>query len=252
MLVTHTGGPQSLGGHFDDLKSLIIRLILTFAVGVAIASVFSSRIFELFLTPIKDIQVKNDGIQSPLLLNFIQVGGPLAFQLDMIFFGAIVITSPIMLFFIWQYIKPALLPKEQKFAGFFVVASSILAVLGAIWAYKFIVPFSLRFFTQLNLNPALARTEFGIDANGYIDFFKMLFMATLVTFQVPLFFFAALRSKIISRDLIEKNRKILYFIVMVTSFVLVPGDISTSILVLLPMVVLLELALLLGTIGVKK
>jgi sec-independent protein translocase protein TatC len=247
----NTIDPLSLGEHLDDLKKLFVRLVVTAAIGISIAAVFAGQVYSIILDPIQKIIVKNEGQEQPLVLTFLSVHAPLEFQLDMILFAGIIITLPVLLFWVWEFVKPALLPQERKFAGLYVFSATILSIIGTVYAYKLILPFSLRFFTSLNLNTALINTQFAIDANGYLDFFKTLFIATLATFQIPIIVFTLLKTRLIPPSLIANNRKIIYFGIMAGLFLLIPGDVSISILVVLPIIVLFEIAFILGKLGRK-
>jgi sec-independent protein translocase protein TatC len=242
----------SMGGHLEDLKKLAIRLVATIAVGVSISAIFAQYVYALVLDPIKKVTVTNDGREQPLVLTFLKVHDALTFQLDMILFAGILITLPISIFWIWKFVEPALLDHEKKFAGVYVLIAGFLSMLGAVYAYKLILPFSLNFFTKLNLNSALVNTQYAIDANGYLEFFKTLFLATLATFQIPIVVFTLLRSRLIPPSFISNNRKMIYFGIMASLFIMIPGDVSISIMVVLPIIVLFEIAYVLGKLGIRQ
>lgn len=244
--------PQTLGEHLEDFKRLVIKCIATLFVGIIVSTLFMNQVFAIMLDPIRGVTVLNDGQSDQLVLTFLQVGGALTFQIDMILFASVVITSPLLLYWLWEFVRPALLPRERKFASIYVLIAGILALVGAVYAYKLILPVSLRFFSGLNQSSVLINTQFAIDANGYLDFFRTLFLATLVTFQVPIAIFTLLRTRVLPFSWIKENRKILYFALITALFILIPGDISISILVILPVIILLEVAIWLGKLGIRN
>ena len=111
----------SMGSHLNDLKTLAIRLVGTIGIGVAIASIFAQYVYSLVLDPIKKVTVTNDGREQPLVLTFLKVHDALTFQLDMILFAGILITFPLILFWIWKFVEPALLDHEKKFASIYKI-----------------------------------------------------------------------------------------------------------------------------------
>jgi sec-independent protein translocase protein TatC len=242
----------TLGNHLEDTKKLLIRLFATLFIGVVICFIFKDFVYNYILDPIRGVDVLQNGKDSTLLLTFHDVSSPLTFQFDMVLLAAIILTSPVLIFWLWQFIKPALKANEVRFANAYLITSLVLTGVAALYAHNLILPVSVRFFTSLNQNEALKNTQFSVDAFAYLDYFRTLFLSTLLTFQLPIVLFTLLKSKMLARSLVITNRKYLYFGLSLTIFVIVPGDITISILILTPILALMELAIFFGKPGKKR
>lgn len=243
---------EQIGLHIKDLRRLVIQVFFTIAVGFSVCFLFRDFIYGLILEPIQGVNVLNEGNTQPLILTFLHVSAPLSFQMDMLLFAAAVLMSPLLFYFLWKYVQPILTYREKSVVGIFTIFSSVLTLLGCIYAYLLIIPYSLRFFTGLNDTLSLHNTQFSVDAEAYLEFFRTIFFSTLLTFQLPIMMFALLRAKVLPVRLLLTNKKYLYFALMVLIFIVVPGDISISILITVPIIVLMEVAIFLGKVGLKQ
>jgi sec-independent protein translocase protein TatC len=242
----------TLGNHLEDTKALLIRVVVTVFIGVIVCFLFKDAVFNYILEPIRGIDVLKNGKDDTLLLTFHDVSSPLTFQFDMVLLAAIIVTSPVLVFWLWQFVKPALKANEIKFANVYLVISLLLTGAAALYAHNLVLPTSVRFFTSLNQNEALKNTQFSVDAFAYLDYFRTLFLATLITFQLPIVLFTLLKTRLLPHSFISQNRKYIYFFLSLSLFILIPGDVTISILILAPIVVLMEIAILLGGTHSRK
>src|SRR3990172_10122966 len=100
--------------------------------------------------------------------------------------SGLMVALPIMLWQVWRFVEPGLLPKERRFALPFVILSTIFFALGMAFCFVLVLPYALSFLLSFdsNLKPMLKVGE-------YIDFTVKFLLAFVLIFELPL----ALRSE---------------------------------------------------------
>lgn len=247
---------QTIGGHLDDLRSILIKCVGVYSIALVFSVVFFRQIATFYIAPYMNV-VNQGYLKSSLdIANkpanqfyFHSVTGPFAFASDIVMFTALIISAPFLIYFAWTFIRPGLFAKERQMAEPYLVVSIFLTSIAILYGYNIMMPVGLRAFSQFQ--GLIPDTTFALTPEAYIDFVKLLFTGLIFTFQIPIVIFIIIRTQVIPIQMILKNRKYLYFGIMVALFVLIPGDITVSALVALPVIVLFELAMLLARIGLK-
>jgi sec-independent protein translocase protein TatC len=156
-------------------------------------------------------------------------------------FGFIV-TVPLLAFEIYRFVVPALTKNERESAFPFVLGFSFLFVTGALFGFFILTPlvvWSSLFFFSFTGATALIRID---------DFYNLVFFTTVASglaFTLPVFLVLMVKLNVVSTHLITKNRFYLYIAVYILTGVVTPdGNPVSDILLFLPIILLLEGALL--------
>jgi len=156
-------------------------------------------------------------------------------------FGFIV-TVPLLAFEIHRFVNPALTKSERKSASPFVLGFSTLFLVGALFGFFILTPLvvwsSLFFFSFTGASPLIR-----ID-----DFYNLVFFTTVASglaFTLPVFLVLMVKLNIVSTHLFTKNRFYLYIAVYILTGLVTPdGNPVSDILLFIPIVLLIEGALL--------
>ena len=126
--------------HMEDLRWTLIKVIVTLAIGMAIAFCFVGDIAQLVKKPVPaGMKIISTGITEGFVAS-----------LELAFFGGIVISLPFLTYFLASFILPALTRQEKKFLFPGILASSCLFGSGAYVSYHWILPKTLQFFADYN------------------------------------------------------------------------------------------------------
>ncbi len=157
---------------------------------------------------------------------------------------AIVLCFPLIIYEIYEFLKPALYRKERKFFIKFFISSIGLFISGIVIAYYAILPITFKilmfFVGMLGVLPLIS-----------IDNFVFIVMARLLgtglVFVSPVFLFFLIKAKILNPDTIASRRKYIYAGLLIVIMVLTPDPtLASDIILFVPLVVLFEIALYLG------
>lgn len=176
-----------------------------------------------------------------------QVASPLLAPLKLVIVMAVLIAIPYLLYQLWAFIAPGLYKKEKRLVTPLLFASSGLFYIGVAFAYYLVLPVVMQFFVQTAPTGVVVMT----DINSYLDFVLQLFLAFGATFEVPLVVFVLIRTGIVKRETLIKQRPYIIIGAFVVGMLLTPPDVFSQILLAVPLCLLFELGLLLSRVKTK-
>jgi sec-independent protein translocase protein TatC len=91
------------------------------------------------------------------------------------------------------------------------------------------------------------------NLKDYIDLVVMMLLMFGLAFQLPIVVAALLKIGIVEADMLRAGRRYVYFALLIVAAAITPGDVITATLALLvPLILLYEGGIILGTAGMKK
>ncbi|MGH2378926.1 MAG: twin-arginine translocase subunit TatC [Thermomicrobiales bacterium] len=222
----------SLIEHLVELQKRMYVMAIGVGVMTAISFTFADTLIRILLLP--------SGQGSCITLA--PTEGFATFMRVALFSG-IALAMPILVWQIFAYVDPALMPNERRFVlrlGPFVV---LLFVAGMAFCYFLLLPQALGFL--LNFGGGVFQTE--LRCAEYISFATMFILMLGVVFEVPAIMFALVRVRILSRARIAAVRRYVLLGVFVVAALITPTpDPFNQSLVAIPMYLLFELGLFLA------
>lgn len=227
------------------------------------STVDSNRVsaLELLPTPLGDRLVLALGIQTNRAPDRAEVNlvvlknyGPIsAFMvaLKLALYGGLVISSPFVIFFIGQFVLPALKVKEKAFLYRIAGMGSVLFILGVAFCYLVIVQVALMASVQFSQWMGFGADEW--RAEDYISFVCKFMLGMGLSFQLPLVILTLVKIGLVDHEMLSNYRA--YFIVgnLTLSAVVTPsGDPLTMVLMALPLQFLYEASVLVARYWARK
>jgi sec-independent protein translocase protein TatC len=153
------------------------------------------------------------------------------------------LTLPLNIFFLAQFVFPALTRKEKKYVtpAFFI--GGVLFVIGLLFGYFVTLPLAMNILARLNASipvGAKAYVENRWELSLYLGTVTKLLIANGVIFEMPLLLTVLVRIGVLSVDTLKKKRRHAIGIMLVAAAMLSPPDAPTMFLVAAPMVVMYE------------
>ncbi|MFC7441604.1 twin-arginine translocase subunit TatC [Laceyella putida] len=230
---------QPLSDHLGELRRRIIWCLLFYVIALVVSFSFSMEIFGY---------IKNDLIPKEELNTMGPTDG-LRIYMNISFLLAFIITLPILLYHVWQFVRPGLHPREQRAALLYIPVAVGLFLLGIAFGYFVIVPYLLEFLLGISKQMQLG-TLFNVK-----DTFSFLFGVILplgAFFELPIIILFLTRIRLVTPQLLVKMRRYAYFIMVVIAAVITPPDFASNILVAIPLIVLYEISIWLSVWLAKK
>lgn len=158
-------------------------------------------------------------------------------------YGGLVVSAPFVIFFIGQFVLPALKVKEKKFLYRVAGLGSVLFIAGVAFCYLVIVQVALMASVQFSQWMGFGADEW--RAEDYVSFVCKFMLGMGLSFQLPLVILTLVKMGLVDYQTLADYRS--YFIVgnLTLSAVITPsGDPLTMVLMALPIQVLYEGSLL--------
>jgi len=154
----------------------------------------------------------------------------------------VIVSFPLLIYYIMGFLKPALAPKEYKLISQLVPLTIALFILGFIfgaWVMQFVINIYSKTAIDLNVSNLW-------DISRFFSQTIIMGLCLSLMFELPMVMTLLIKLKLVKKEAISHNRRYVYAGILILAALLPPNDvISLSILTLVP-VFLFELALLLN------
>jgi len=243
--------------HMAELASRLKIILYTLAASTIIFMTLPADLSFLHNPPVfKPLvsvlltYIRGDILPPSVRLIAGEITTPLELYVLASFALGVAVSLPVVFYQIYRFIDPALYPEERRMVYPFVTAFMSLFIAGAVFGYKILSPFMiwalLPFFEALQ-----------VEAIVYVmDFYTLVFVLVILcglVFTFPVIFVLLVKFNIVGTEILTKNRKYVYAGAFVVTALITPdgGPIADAAL-FLPIVILLEVAILVAKRYEKK
>lgn len=147
----------------------------------------------------------------------------------------VLLSSPFVFYFIWEFVAAGLYPHEKHFAHVFLPFSITLFLAGAALAFfvaiGFVLDFLFPFYARLGIDPDMRIGE-------WLNFVLFLPLGFGVSFQLPLVMLFLQRIGVFTVDAYLKKWRIAVMVIAVLSMLLTPADPGSMLLMGIPLTIL--------------
>ncbi|HUH20946.1 MAG: twin-arginine translocase subunit TatC [Gaiellaceae bacterium] len=228
------GEEATLVEHLGELRARLFIAIGALAVGFIVAYAFHGRLLEWLNRPLPD------RLDKPVTFSPIE---PFATSIVVSLWAGLLLALPVVLWQLWSFLAPAFEEHRQRSMVVLVGFATVLALGGVLFGYYVILPPAIHFLT--NYDSAYFTIQ--LRARDYYRFVGFVLLGVALAFEVPVFVLALVRLRILSAAQLRHTWRIGIF-VMVVIGVLLPGvDPVSTILSVIPLVLLYVLAIGLAT-----
>lgn len=226
--------------HIEDLRWVILKVAAAIGVGSILGVLGIGQVMEAIRWPLLQAQGSLP-TPHPSTLLALQVTDPMTVTLQIGIGAGILLSLPVVLFFVGQYLLPALEPRER---GMLLPAFSVGAVLflvGASFCYFLVLPRALRFFQDFNQWLGL---ETSWTMASYTDFVLQMLVGFGLSFELPLVMVILARLGILQKTVVAAHRRHAIVILLVVAACVTPtSDPFNLALMFVPLYGLFELGL---------
>ncbi len=181
-------------------------------------------------------------IKKPIfILMNVNMSGQFTTHIWISFIASIIFSFPYLVFELWLFIKPALTLNEKKSTSGIVFIISILFFIGVLFGYYLIVPLSINFLGNYQVSSLVANN---INLSSYISIVSSITLSCGIIFQLPILVYFLSKFGIISSLFMKKYRSHFIIISLIFASIITPPDISSQILVTIPLLFLYEISII--------
>ena len=187
--------------------------------------------------------------ESPFSLMNISMSGQFSTHITTSIFAGFIIAFPYVFWELWRFIRPALHTNETKMARGIVFFSSVLFLFGVLFGYYIIAPLSVNFLGSYQVSSTVANQ---ISLTSFISTVTTVSLANGIIFELPILVYFLTKIGLLTPELMRIYRKHAMVVTLILSAIITPPDITSQILVSLPLIVLYELSIKISVRVIKN
>jgi len=234
-------GKMSFFEHLAELRLRIIWSLIPAMVGLLVSFHYSDRILMYLRRPLDKVGVQLVAL-TPTEAFWTSM------KISMV--AGLFLAMPIILYQVWAFVAPGLHQHEKRFAGPFVLAGSLLFLLGGAFALLVVIPFALQFLLNFGKEQGIHPM---ISVSSHVDFIIKFTLAFGLVFELPLAITMLSMMGIVTPQFLAKNRKYAILINFIVAAVLTPTpDIVNQTLMAAPLCILYEVGIVAARVFGKR
>lgn len=238
-------GPMTFWDHLDELRSVIIRVIVISALAAVAAFVMKDEMFGIVLAPRTSefVTYRLMGVE-PFSIHLMNTGLTEQFMMHLktaMYFGVLV-AAPYIIWQLFHFVSPALYEGERLYARVLCLSGYLMFMLGTLLNYFLIFPLTVKFLGTYQVSPDVANM---LTLQSYMDTLMMMNLVMGIVFELPVVSWILGRMGFISRSAMRSMRRHAVVVILIVAAVITPTtDAFTMFIVALPIWMLYELSIL--------
>lgn len=227
--------------HLEELRWTIVKSLI----GIIVGAVLSWTFIDFIVNEILLYPAKVNGIKLQNLRPF----GQLFLYFQVALFSGLILSLPWVVYQIWLFISPALHRHEKKYVSTIVIFTSLSFLLGAVFAYLIILPYSLNF--GFNFGSQAIENKFSIDE--YISIILSMVLVSGIVFELPMLSFFLTKIGLLTPNFLRKYWRHAIVVIFILSAIITPTtDPVSMMLLVIPLFLLYEISIWISKISLRK
>lgn len=223
---------MSLFDHLEELRWRILKSLASIIIMSILTFNFANYLVEILIKPATQIN-------SDLNLQVLTIQGMFLLKWNLSIICGIILSLPVITVQVWKFLSPGLYNKEKKILVPLILTAFICFILGGIFAYKVILPFSLDFFASM----ITADIQNNFSINYYFSFVLTLMIGAGLIFELPVASFLFSSIGIINPEFLRTYRREAIAVTIILSAIITPPDPISLIIMSIPILVLYEISI---------
>ncbi len=247
---------QTFIGHLEAFRKHLIRMSLALVLCAILAFVFIEQIFDViilapthsdfppyvWLCTIATKLGRPSLCMEDVAISFqnVKLSGQFMMSITSALVFGFMAAFPYIIYELWQFLKPALTPRELKMSRGMIFWVSLLFFLGVAFGYYIITPYTVNFFAKYKISPQFENI---IKIDDYLNTVVSLALGTGLIFELPILIFFLSKVGVVTPRFLKEYRKYAIVIVLVLAAIITPPDMISQIIVAIPIMILYELSI---------
>ncbi len=263
----HESGEMTFLGHIETLRKHIVRAVIMFLVFAVAAFFFKDFIFDgiIFAPTREDFATyralcwlsQNLGLGDSICMKFdmpftlinTKLSGQFTMHIQVAAVVGFIMAFPVIFWEIWRFVKPGLHRKEVKYTQGIIFFTSMLFLIGVMFGYYILTPFSVNFFATYSISGTITNM---FDVTEYISFLTMCTLFSGIIFELPIGVYFLSKLGMLTPSLMRNYRRHAIVVLMVISAIITPADVASMVLVFIPIMLLYEISIFISAYVVKR
>lgn len=226
--------------HLRELRSRLIWSVLAFLAAMVICFTVWNPIFNFLTKPIcHALETRQQ--DCGLILLKLQEGFFVAIQIS--FLGGFMLAFPLIGYQLWRFVAPGLYRSERSAFLPFLLASPLMFLCGAAFAYYIILPMAYDFFLGFQQGPlalpgdtetavpenSMAGIVFQGSVSEYLSLTTKFILAFGLSFQLPVALTLMGKAGLVSSEGLASVRRYAMVMILLLAALVTPPDVISQI-----------------------
>lgn len=250
--VTHDEAEMTFGEHLDELRKILIRVVVVF--GILVIALFAMKgiVLDVVFAPIREtfptnrlfawlatvmnseaLRISPDNVE---LFNN-KMAGQFMLHIKSSVVGAFILAFPYLIWELWCFVKPALPPEQRRKSIRYAIECPVWFVLGLLFGYYVIAPLAINFLGNYQVSDQISNI---IDVSSFMTTVLSVSFAAAVAFQLPILIRLLATMGVVTADGMRQYRKIAVVALLVFAAIITPPDVVSQVLIFIPCYALYE------------
>ena len=230
--------------HLDELRSVIIRILIITVLAGAAAFCLKDELFAVVLAPRTSdfITFKLMGVE-PFSIHLMNTGLTEQFMIHLktAMYAGVLVASPYIIYLLFRFVSPALYDNERKYAIALVGSGYAMFMLGTLLNYFLIFPLTVKFLGTYQVSPDVANM---LTLQSYMDTLMMMSLVMGIVFELPVVSWLLGRMGLVNRSMMRSMRRHAIVAILIIAAIITPTtDAFTLFIVALPIWLLYEMSI---------
>ncbi|AFL68801.1 twin-arginine translocase subunit TatC [Sulfurospirillum barnesii] len=226
---------------FDELKPHLAELRKRLGISLAVVIVMFVICFS-FWQPILDWMIAplREVLPTGSSVIFTGVQEPFFTAMKVAFFAGFIVSLPVIFWQFWLFVAPGLYDNEKRLVIPFVLAATLMFLLGAAFCYYIVVPLAFAFLIGFGSALFTALPSIG----EYVGFFTKILVGFGLSFEMPVIIFFFAKLGLVDDKGLKEFFRYAIIIIFILAAMLTPPDILSQFLMAAPLIILYGVSIL--------
>lgn len=228
--------PMTVMEHLRELRKRLVLGVIGLIPGAVLGWTYKEPLLNAFLKPYSEA-FERLGLGTPAI-HFANPISPLMAYFKLSIIAGLMVGMPWIAWQVWRFIAPGLYPSERRYAIPFSFASTLFFCGGAWFGFEIVFPMAFDMLLGMSGDIGGVTIQPTIMIDEYLAFATRMLLAFGTVFEIPVVVTLISAAGLVNwQQLLDFGR---WWIVVaaVLSALLTPPDISSQLLMIIPLVVL--------------
>lgn len=209
--------PMGFWDHLEELRWTLVKSAVAFIVFAVLIGIFLRQFNEVLMWPFRSVQARFP--QLVLELGTTSIMEPFTVVIQMCVLGGLVLAAPFILFFVGQFVAPALTERELKAVLPLCLSALVLFLLGAAFSFFVLVPSTIRVSVEIS---QLLDFTFRWTPASYFSLLTWFVLGVGASFEFPLVIVLLVWLGIMTTAFLRKYRRHAIVVIFVIAAIVTP------------------------------
>jgi sec-independent protein translocase protein TatC len=226
---------DELRPHIAELRSRLIKIVVTFFIFFIIAFLFWKQIFAFLAKPATDVLHTSQNSEM-IFTNLVE---PFMTAVKVSLYTALFASLPVILYQFWKFIAPGLYENEKKLVLPFVVFGTIMFYIGAAFAYFVVFPIGFKVLINFGGDNFTAM----LKISEYVSVSLKIMIGFGLAFELPVLSYFLAKLGLITDKTLKDFFRYAVVIIFIVAAVLTPPDLFSQLAMATPLLILYGLSI---------